>query len=162
MLDWSHLGIPPAGIIVYKGDVTIPYRIALADDDALFRPLMKRFLETGPGLEVACEACDGSHLLSLLGGFQKAPQMAILDVSMPNLGGIETTSRVKAAYPGLKVLIVSVHREPEYVREARSAGADGYVLKEDVDTELFPAIERIRSGGAYFSAHLDADDRRVI
>jgi DNA-binding NarL/FixJ family response regulator len=142
--------------------VTNPYRIALADDDARFRPLLRRFLETGPGLEVACEACDGSHLLSLLGGFQQAPHMAILDVSMPNLGGIEMTSRVKAAYPGLKVLIVSVHREPEYVREARSAGADGYVLKEDVDTELFPAIERIRSGGAYFSAHLNADDRHVI
>ena len=142
--------------------MTNPYRIALADDDAQFRPLLKRLVETESGLEVACEACDGSHLLSLLGRFQQAPQMAILDVSMPNLGGIELTSRVKIVYPGLKVLIVSVHREPEYVREARAAGADGYVLKEYVDTELFPAIERIRSGGAYFSAHLNADDRLVI
>jgi len=142
--------------------VTNPYRIVLADDDSRFRPLLKRFLETNPGLEVACEACDGSHLLSLLGGFQMAPQMAILDVSMPNLGGIEMTPRIKAAYPGLKVLIVSVHREPEYVREARSAGADGYMLKEDVDTELFPAIEMIRSGGAHFSAQLNADDRCAI
>lgn len=142
--------------------MTNPYRIVLADDDSRFRPLLKRFLETNPGLEVACEACDGSHLLSLLGGFQMAPQMAILDVSMPNLGGIEMTPRIKAAYPGLKVLIVSVHREPEYVREARSAGADGYMLKEDVDTELFPAIEMIRSGGAHFSAQLNADDRCAI
>jgi DNA-binding NarL/FixJ family response regulator len=139
--------------------VTNPYRIVLADDDVLFRPLLRRLLACGPGLEVAGEAGDGCELLALLGGLWSAPQMAVLDISMPNLGGIDTASRVKATYPGLKILIVSIHREPEYVREAVSAGADGYVLKEDVDTELFPAIEKIRSGGAYFSAHLSADDR---
>jgi DNA-binding NarL/FixJ family response regulator len=136
-----------------------PYRIVLADDDALFRPLLKRLIACGPGLEVAGEAGDGIELFALLGDLRLAPQMAVLDITMPNLGGIDTTSRVKAAYPGLKILIVSIHREPEYVREAVSAGADGYVLKEDVDIELFPAIEKIRLGGAYFSAHLNAESR---
>jgi DNA-binding NarL/FixJ family response regulator len=136
-----------------------PYRIVLADDDALFRPLLKRLIACGPGLEVAGEAGDGIELIALLGDLRLAPQMAVLDITMPNLGGIDTTSRVKAAYPGLKILIVSIHREPEYVREAVSAGADGYVLKEDVDIELFPAIEKIRLGGAYFSAHLNAESR---
>lgn len=137
-----------------------PYRIFLADDDAQFRPLLKKFLENGLGFEVAGDAADGAEALSLLSGLRWPPHMAVLDISMPNLGGIETTSRVKAAFPGLKVVIVSIHREPEYVREARSAGADGYILKEDVNTELLPAIEKIRSGGIYFSAHLDADDGR--
>jgi len=135
-----------------------PYRVVLADDDFLFRPLLKRLIRGEPGLEVAADAGDGAELLALLSVLRSAPQMAILDITMPNLGGIDTTSRIKAAYPGLKVLIVSIHREPEYVREAISAGADGYVLKEDVDTELFPAIEKIRRGGAYFSAHLNAGD----
>jgi DNA-binding NarL/FixJ family response regulator len=140
--------------------VISPYRIFLADDDAQFRPLLKRFLANEPGLEVAGDAADGAEALATLSDLRGAPQMAVLDISMPNLGGIETTSRVKAAFPGLKVLIVSIHREPEYVRGARSAGADGYILKEDVNTELLPAIEKIRSGGIYFSAHLDADDGR--
>jgi DNA-binding NarL/FixJ family response regulator len=136
-----------------------PYRIFLADDDAQFRPLLKRFLANRPGLEVAGDAADGAEALSLLSGLRWPPHMAVLDISMPNLGGIETTSRVKAAFPDLKVLIVSIHREAEYIREARSAGADGYILKEDVHTELLPAIEKIRSGGVYFSTHLDKDSR---
>jgi len=140
--------------------VSAPYRIILADDDTQFRPLLKRFLANGPGLEVAGDAADGAETLALLSDLRLAPQMAVLDISMPNMGGIETISRVKAAFPGLKVLIVSVHRESEYVREARSAGADGYILKENVSTELFPAIEKIRSGGVYFSMHLDAAGRR--
>jgi DNA-binding NarL/FixJ family response regulator len=136
--------------------VTQPYRIVLADDDVLFRPLLRRLLAGGPGLEVAGEAGDGLGLLALLGELPSPPQMAVLDITMPNLGGIDATSRIKAAHPGLKVLIVSIHREPEYVREAVSAGADGYVLKEDVDIELFPAIEKIRSGESYLSDRLSA------
>lgn len=136
-----------------------PYRIVLADNDVLFRLLLRRLFVYGPGLEVAGEAGDGLELLALLGDLRTAPQLAVLDLTMPRLGGIQTTSQVKAAYPELKVLIVSFHREPEYVREARLAGADGYVLKEDVDIELFSAIETIRLGGVYFSEHLSADDR---
>lgn len=133
------------------------YRIVLADDDAAYRPLLKRLLGCQRDLELACEACDGAQLLDLLGGLSAPPQLAILDISMPNLGGIETTSRIKAVCPGLKVLIVSIHREPEYVGEAIAAGADGYLLKENVGTELFPAIEKIRQGGAYFSPLLETD-----
>jgi len=139
--------------------VVNPYRIVLADNDVLFRLLLRRLFVYGPGLEVAGEAGDGLELLALLGDLRTAPQLAVLDLTMPRLGGIQTTSQVKAAYPELKVLIVSFHREPEYVREARLAGADGYVLKEDVDIELFSAIETIRLGGVYFSEHLSADDR---
>lgn len=138
--------------------MTHPYRIVLADDDNLFRHFLKRLLAGEAGIEVVGDACDGLELLSLLGGLQSEPQMAVLDISMPNLGGVDTASRIKATYPGLKILIVSIHREPEYVRRAITSGADGYVLKEDVDSELFSAIEKIRSGKSYFSEHLTVAD----
>jgi DNA-binding NarL/FixJ family response regulator len=77
--------------------------------------------------------------------------MAILDISMPNLGGLEAASRIKSAYPDMKVLILSMHREKEYVQKALSVGADGYLLKQDSSAELFTAIEKIRQGGVYFS-----------
>jgi DNA-binding NarL/FixJ family response regulator len=128
-----------------------PYRVVLADDDVLYRRVLRDILEGGQNLEVAGEAGDGLELLSLLGSFLSSPQMAIVDISMPNLGGIEATAAVKKTHPGMKILIVSIHREKEYVREALSAGADGYLLKEDVDKELFSAIEKIQGGGVYVS-----------
>lgn len=128
-----------------------PYRIVLADDDVLYRRVLKTILEGEPNLELAGEAGDGLQLLGLLSSIPSAPHLAIVDISMPNLGGIGATSRIKSAYPGLKVLIVSIHIEKEYVREALSAGADGYLLKESADSELFLAIEKIRHGGIYIS-----------
>jgi len=68
-----------------------------------------------------------------------------------DLGGIEATARIKSAHPGMKVLILTMHREKEYLRVAFSAGADGYLLKEDAGVELFPAIEMIRRGEVYIS-----------
>jgi DNA-binding NarL/FixJ family response regulator len=109
-------------------------------------------------LEVIGEAGDGIELLEFLNLIESAPQMAIVDISMPNLGGIEATAKIKSAYPGMKVLILSMHREKEYVRGALSAGADGYLLKEDANTELFLAIEKIRRGGVYISPLLTEVD----
>ena len=129
----------------------LPYRIVLADDDVLYRRVLKIILEGERDLEVAGEAGDGLKLLDLLSSIPSAPHLAIVDISMPNLGGIEATSRIKRTHPGLKILIVSIHVEKEYVREALSAGADGYLLKEGADTELFLAIEKIRCGGIYIS-----------
>jgi DNA-binding NarL/FixJ family response regulator len=128
-----------------------PYRVVLADDDVLYRRVLKTILEGGRDLEVVGEAGDGLQLLGLLGSIPSAPHLAIVDISMPNLGGIGATSRIKSAYTGMKVLIVSIHVEKEYVREALSAGADGYLLKEGADSELFSAIEKIRRGGIYIS-----------
>jgi DNA-binding NarL/FixJ family response regulator len=102
-------------------------------------------------LEVVGEAADGLELLTLLASAKLAPRMAILDISMPNLGGLEATSKIKRAYPGMKVLILSMHKEKEYVDKALSMGADGYLLKQDSSTELFSAIDKIRQGGVYLS-----------
>jgi DNA-binding NarL/FixJ family response regulator len=135
-----------------------PYCVVLADDHAMFRHDLRRILMEKGDLEVVGEAGDGYELLKFLNLIKLAPHMAIIDISMPNLGGIEATSRIKSTYPDMKVLILSKHREKEYVDKALSAGADGYLLKEDSNTELFSAIEKIRRGGVYISPLLTEVD----
>ena len=136
-----------------------PYRVVVADDHAAFRHDLRRLLVNKGDLEVVGEAGDGIELLEFLKLTESAPQMAIVDISMPNLGGIEATSKIKNSYPDMKVLILSMHREKEYVHGALSAGADGYVLKEDADAELFSAIEKIRQGEIYISPLLTEADK---
>ena len=131
-----------------------PYRIVLADDHSMYRHNLKRILRERSDLEVTGEAGDGVELLEILCVIEEAPHMAIVDIAMPNLGGIEATAAIKRTYPGMKVLILSMHRERQYVQGALSAGADGYLLKEDADADLFPAIKKIRRGGIYISSHL--------
>jgi DNA-binding NarL/FixJ family response regulator len=136
-----------------------PYRILLADDHTMFRQDLKKILLGRKDVEVIGEAADGLELLEILNLIESAPQMAIIDISMPNLGGIEVTSKIKSSYPDMKVLILSMHREKQYVRGALSAGADGYLLKEDTNAELFSAIEKIRRGGVYISPLLTEVDK---
>ena len=136
-----------------------PYCVVLADDHAMFRHDLRRILMEKGDLEVVGEAGDGIELLEFLNLIESAPQMAIIDISMPNLGGIEATSMIKSTYPDMKVLILSMHREKEYVRGVLSAGADGYLLKEDANAELFSAIEKIRQGGVYISPLLTEVDK---
>ena len=132
-----------------------PYRIVLADDHVMFRQGIKNILEKDKGLEVIGEAGDGLKLLELLN--KATPDMIILDISMPNLRGIEATQEIKMILPEVKVLILSMHKDKEFVYSAISAGAEGYLLKEDADTELFAAIEKIRQEGRYISPLLLGD-----
>jgi DNA-binding NarL/FixJ family response regulator len=128
-----------------------PYRILLADDHEVLRQSLKNVLAGSGDLEVVGEASDGLELLNLLKLSTLTPQMAIVDITMPNLGGIETTRRIKMTYPEVKVLILTIHKDQEYLDQAFSAGAEGYLLKEDANTELFLAIETIRQGKVYVS-----------
>jgi two-component system, NarL family, response regulator NreC len=132
-----------------------PYRIVLADDHVLFRQGIKNILQKDKGLEVIGEAGDGLKLLELLN--KATPDMIILDISMPNLRGIEATWEIKMILPQVKVLILSMHKDKEFVYSAISAGAEGYLLKEDADTELFAAIDKIRQKGRYISPLLLGD-----
>jgi DNA-binding NarL/FixJ family response regulator len=125
------------------------YRIILADDHVMFRQGIRKILEKSKGLEVVGEAGDGLKLLELLK--EVTTDMVILDISMPNLRGVEATKEIKMILPDVKVLILTMHKEKEYVYHAISAGAKGYLLKEDADTELFAAVEKIRQGGSYIS-----------
>ena len=140
-----------------------PYRILLADDHEVLRQSLKNVLTGNSDLEVVGEAADGLELLNLLKMSKLTPHMAIVDITMPNLGGIETTRRIKMAYPEVKVLILTIHKDEEYLHEAFSVGAEGYLLKEDANTELFSAIESIRRGEIYVSPLLSGkpgDERR--
>lgn len=132
------------------------YRIVLADDHPLFRSDLKRIcLECGD-LQVVGEACNCIQLVEIMRLAVQTPHMAIVDTSMPRVGGIESAAALKRVCPWMKVLIVSMHREREYVQTALCSGADGYLLKKNSDTELLQAIAKIRQGGVYVSPHLSA------
>src|SRR3990172_12279475 len=118
--------------------MTDRYRIVLADDHPLFRRGLRAIIEGMKGLEVIGEAGDGLELLSLLSTM--TPDLVILDLSMPNLRGIEALREIRKNYPDVKSLILTMHKDRSYLREALSAGAVGYLLKEDTDPDLFSAI----------------------
>jgi DNA-binding NarL/FixJ family response regulator len=125
------------------------YRVVLADDHAMFRQGIKRILDDIDGLSVVGEAGDGLALLKLL---RKVPaDMVILDISMPGMRGIEATREIMALHPDVKVLILTMHRDLEYFYHAISAGAQGFLLKEDADVQLVTAIGTIRRGQVYLS-----------
>ncbi len=128
------------------------YRIVLADDHALIRQGLRRILEERADLKIVGEAGDGLELINLLKG--TIPDMVVLDISMPNLRGIEAVREIKSRHSGVKVLILTMHRDKEYLSRAISSGADGYLLKEDADTELFSAVAKIRKGRIYISPSL--------
>jgi len=125
------------------------YQIVLADDHVMFRRGVKRIVQSLGDVEVVGEAGDGLELLEVLKKTQ--PQMVIMDISMPNLRGLEATREVKNLHPDVKILILTMHKDKEYLYHAFSAGAEGYLLKEDADTELLSAIDTLRRGGSYVS-----------
>ncbi len=127
------------------------YRILLADNHAILRQGLRRILQEKPDLEVIGEASDGIELLNFLKASKLQPHMLIMDFSMPSLSGIEAARQIKMIRPGIKILILSMHKEKEYLQQSFSAGAEGYLLKEDADAELLSAIDRIRQGGLYVS-----------
>ena len=127
------------------------YRIVLADDHILLREGLKKILEGADDVEVVGEAGDGLELLTLLN--QVLPDMVILDITMPKLRGIEAVHEIRATHPGVGVLILTMHKDKEYLSLALSAGAKGYLLKEDAPKELFTAIDRIRQGKTYLSPY---------
>jgi two-component system response regulator NreC len=117
----------------------------------MVRQGLGRIIKGVADLEVVGEAGDGIELLSLLN--KLTPHMVILDISMPNHRGI--VPGIKMEYPVVKVLILTTHRE--YSHQAMAAGADGYLLKEDADRDLFFAIENIRQGLVYLSPRLKVE-----
>ena len=126
------------------------FQIVVADDHKMIRRGLRRIIEEdGQGMEVVGEASDGMELMEFLQGMQ--PDLILLDISMPKLQGIEAARRIKSLYPGVKILILTMHNNRGYLYKAMSAGVDGYILKEETDTELFSAIEQVRQGMVYIS-----------
>ena len=132
----------------------IPYRVVIADDHEAYRQVIKRILGGSGELEVVGEAADGLQLIEMLSWIKPLPHLAVVDIIMPQMGGISATAAIKQNYPGMKVLVMSMHREKQYIDGALSAGADGYLLKENAHVDLSSALETIRRGGVYLSPQL--------
>lgn len=126
-----------------------PYSIVLADDHVIFRQGIRKIIEGVEGFEVLGEAGDGLELLQLLKTIR--PDLVILDISMPNLRGLEAAEEIKRLYPEVKILILTMHKKKGFVQLGLKAGADGFLLKEDADSELFRAIETIQKGHTFIS-----------
>ncbi|MFP3868321.1 MAG: response regulator [Desulfobacteraceae bacterium] len=126
-----------------------PYAIVLADDHALFRQGIRRIIEELSEVRVIGEAGDGLELLKLLK--QSSPDLVVLDISMPNLRGLEAAREIKSQYPQMKILLLSMHKKKDFLQQGLEAGVDGFIVKEDADTELLQAIQAIRKGQKFFS-----------
>ncbi len=126
------------------------HRIVLADDHVLVREGIKMILASRPEFEIIGEAGDGLELLNLLKR-GPAPDAVIIDISMPKIRGIEAIPELKAAHPDLKVLMLTMHKDDDLLRQAFISGADGYLLKEDVAKELFSALDTILDSRLYVS-----------
>ena len=127
-------------------------KIVLADDHVLIRQGLKKLIEENKMLEVISEAGDGLELLDVLENTE--PDLIILDISMPQLRGIEVINEAKRLCPKVKILMITMHKSEQYFLCAMSAGADGYLLKEDSDSELLSAIDMVMEGEMYISPHL--------
>ena len=134
----------------------VPYRIVLADDHVIFRKGIKGLITEKPEFKVVGEASDGLELLTLLQRGLKT-DMVILDISMPKLRGIEATHEIKSICPDVKLLILTMHKSKEYLYHSISAGAQGYLLKEDSEVELFSAIDSIRKGKIFISRFMSSE-----
>lgn len=129
-----------------------PIRVVIADDHAVVRQGIRGVLEEVEDLEVVGEAADGNEALALTE--QHHPDLVVLDVTMPGKTGLEVARALRDAGSGVRVLLLSMHDEPEYVLEAVRCGADGYVLKDVTPAELRTAVTAIHEGHEYFSARV--------
>jgi DNA-binding NarL/FixJ family response regulator len=131
------------------------YQVLLADDHVLIRHGIKKIIESEPWLEVIGQVGDGLELLHMMK--EVTPDIVLLDISMPNLRGIEAIGEAKKICPDVKILILTMHKSKQYLCHAMSAGADGYVLKEDSDTELLTAINQVLKGNIFISPVLSKE-----
>lgn len=119
-------------------------RLILADDHGMVRKGIREYLETDPRMEIVGEATDGEQALEMVRAL--APDVALLDVQMPRLNGIETARRIRAEKLSCAILMVSAYDDDPYVMSALQAGANGYVLKTAAPADLINAVVTVRAG----------------
>jgi two-component system, NarL family, response regulator NreC len=136
-------------------------RILIADDHAVLRECLRALISAQPELEVVAEA--GEQREVLWQARQTQPDIVLLDLSMPGGSGIETIRKVIAECPGVRVLVLSMHEEPSFLRAALAAGASGYVLKRSAYAQLLDALGQVRGGTMYVdpSVRLGDEDLRA-
>jgi DNA-binding NarL/FixJ family response regulator len=126
--------------------------IIIVDDHKLFRSGLKYILEESGLYQVMAEASNGAEFLDLLRDI--SPDLVILDINMPVMNGIEASKKAITLYPGLSILILSMHSESEYYTTLLETGVRGFVLKDADNEEFFMAIQKVLRGGTYFSQEL--------
>ncbi len=124
-------------------------RIILADDHKLVRQGFRLILMSQDDMDVVGETGNGREAVDLAKSLN--PDVIVMDVTMPEMNGIEATRRIREISPHIRVLALSVHRDSVYVREIIRAGAEGYLLKESADTDLLAAIRAVAQGNSYLS-----------
>ncbi len=124
-------------------------RVLVADDHAIVRAGIRHVLETEPGFVVVGEASNGAEALAL--ALELAPDVAVLDISMPGLSGLQAAAELRRRCPDTRVLMLSMHENTEYVLESLRAGVHGYILKDSAAAELGAAIRAVCRGESFFS-----------
>ena len=127
-------------------------RILLADDHNIMRRGLRLLLERQPGFEVVAEAADGREAADRAEATH--PDIAVLDIAMPNMSGIEAAQRIRALLPQVAIVILSMHSDEGYVLRALKAGAKGYLLKDSAESDLIEAIKAVSEGKAFFSPEI--------
>jgi DNA-binding NarL/FixJ family response regulator len=124
-------------------------KVLLADDHAIFRAGLRRLVEEAGDMVVVAEAADGSEAIQQV--HDSMPDVAVIDISMPGLDGLEVTSQLSSSHPKLPILILTMHEEEQYVVRTISAGAKGYITKRSVPEQLVKAIRKVHAGGRYLT-----------
>lgn len=128
-------------------------KILLAEDHNIVRNGIRKLLEDDENISVTAEAVNGNQVLEHIGN-KVAVDIILADINMPEIDGISLTNKIKALYPGIKVVILSMHDHKKYVIQAFQAGAYGYLIKSIEPGELIFAIKYICNGGRYLCAEL--------
>jgi two-component system response regulator NreC len=129
-------------------------RVVIVDDHAVVRAGLKLLLEREPDIEPVDEASNAEEAIFRV--IEHKPDVVLIDVTMPGESGIEAIPKLLEASPATKILVLSMQDDPHYVRDAFTAGAHGYVLKEAADSEVVAAIQNVAAGGSYVNPALGA------
>src|SRR5882724_4635079 len=124
-------------------------RVLLAEDHTVVRQGLRKILESDPEIEIAGEVGDGRSAVEAAKRLR--PTVVVIDIGLPGLNGIEATNQIMKSTDGVSVLILSMHSDDVYVRQALKAGAKGYLLKDSEDLDLIKAVKSLARGGSYFS-----------
>ena len=130
--------------------------LLIVDDHEIVRAGIKRLFENTPNLNIVGDLGSGEEAYQFL--HKNTVDLIIMDVSMPGKGGIETTNQIKKRYPKIKILMLSMHDNAMIIEKAMKAGADGYILKNDLSDDLLNAVEKVMNNETIISASVDVDE----
>ncbi|HSY65904.1 MAG TPA: response regulator transcription factor [Terriglobales bacterium] len=139
-----NIPVPEGAVAVLQTSI----RILVADDQPTILEMVKRILKAHHGFEVVGEARDGQHAVSLAESLK--PDVIVINVTMPKMSGFEAARRIRVCVPDSAIVILSSHKDKQFIEEARKAGANGYVGKSDADKQLIRAIESTVKGEEFF------------